>query len=98
MDPYERLYLTRVFDAFTFDYKVYGLETAFVNRVVKTYENTKGNLGVLLNGVRGTGKTVSSKIIANSLKQPVIIVDNPFNATVDFLSAIPQDITIFLDQ
>jgi len=98
MDPFERLYLTRVFDEFTFDYKVYGLETAFVDRVVKTYVNTKGNLGVLLNGVRGTGKTVSSKIIANSLNQPVIIVDNPFNGTVDFLSAIPQDITIFLDE
>jgi len=98
MDPYERLYLTRVFDAFTFDYKVYGLETAFVDRVVKTYANTKGNLGVLLNGVRGTGKTVSSKIIANSLNQPVVIVDAPFGGAVDFLSAIPQDITIFLDE
>ena len=98
MDPFERMYLTRVFDKFTFDYKVYGLETAFVERVVKTYANTKGNLGVLLNGVRGTGKTVSSKIIANSLDQPVIIVDTPFNGTVDFLSAIPQNITIFLDE
>jgi hypothetical protein len=98
MDPYERLYLSRVFDAFTFDYKVYGLETAFVDRVVKTYANTKGNLGVLLNGVRGTGKTVSSKIIANSLNQPVVIVDAPFGGAVDFLSAIPQDITIFLDE
>lgn len=97
-DPFEQLYLSRVFESFTFDYKVYGLETAFVERVVKTYANTKGNLGVLLNGVRGTGKTVSSKIIANSLDQPVIIVDTPFNGTVDFLSAIPQNITIFLDE
>lgn len=98
IDPFERLYLTRVFDAFTFDYKVYGLETEFVNRVVKTYANTKGNLGVLLNGTRGTGKTVSSKIIANSLNQPVIIVDTAFGGTVDFLSSIPQDITVFLDE
>jgi len=98
MDGFERLYLTRVFDAFTFDYKVYGLETEFVERVVKTYNHTKGNLGILLNGVRGTGKTVSSKIIANSLNQPVVIVDTPFNGTVDFLSSIPQDITIFLDE
>lgn len=98
MDPFERLYLSRVFESFTFDYKVYGLETAFVDRVVKTYANTKGNLGILLNGVRGTGKTVSSKIIANSLNQPVIIVDTPFNGTVDFLSSIPQNITIFLDE
>ena len=98
MDPYERLYLTRVFDAFTFDYKVYGLETAFVERVVKTYAHTKGNLGILLNGVRGTGKTVSSKIIANSLNQPVIIVDTAFGGTVDFLSAIPQNVTVFLDE
>jgi len=97
-DMFERLYLRKVYDEFAFDYKVYGLESEFVDRVVKTYENTKGNLGVLLNGVRGTGKTVSSKIIANRLNQPVVIIDVPFDKTVDFISSIPQDITIFLDE
>ena len=97
-DMFERLYLRKIYSEFTFDYKIYGLETSFVNRVLKTYENTTGNLGILLNGVRGTGKTVSSKIIANKLNQPTVVIDVPFNGTVDFLSSIPQDITVFLDE
>ncbi len=54
--PMGELYLERMSDAFTFDFKVYGLERGFVNKVLTTYSNTKGNLGVLLNGIKGTGE------------------------------------------
>jgi hypothetical protein len=55
-DNFGRLYLSKSSDKFTFDYKLYGLETALVNRVIKTYNATPhGNLGVLLNGLKGTG-------------------------------------------
>lgn len=43
-------------EKFTFDYKVYGLQSNFIDYVLKTFENTKGNFGILLNGVKGTGK------------------------------------------
>lgn len=59
---------------FTFDFKVYGIEHDFVEHVIKAYENTSGNFGVLLNGIRGTGKSVTAKILANRLNLPVIIV------------------------
>jgi len=98
-DEYGRFYLTKNSDKFDFDYKVYGLETGLVNRVIKTYLATKhGNLGVLLNGLKGTGKTVSSKIIANSLNQPIILVDSHIKGIHVFLNNISQNITIFIDE
>ena len=92
-------YLTKVSDNFKFDFKIYGLETKLINRVVKTYDKTgNGNLGVLLNGVKGTGKTVSSKIIANNLNQPTIVVSDRIGGAQYFLNSIPQNVTIFVDE
>jgi hypothetical protein len=92
-------FLTKHQDSFNFNYKLYGLETKLINQVIKTYENTdSGNLGVLLNGLKGTGKTVSSKVIANKLNQPVILVDRNLGGIHTFLNSIPQNITIFIDE
>jgi hypothetical protein len=99
LDMFERPYLSKVADNFTFDYKLYGLETDFINRVIKTYNATdNGNLGILLNGLKGTGKTVSSKQIANTLNQPIIIVGENKPQYPSFLNSIPQNITIFIDE
>lgn len=70
-------YLEYVMSEFVFDYKIYGLQEDFINHVIKTYNEAQtGNLGILLNGTKGTGKTVAAKMIANGLHLPVIIVQN----------------------
>lgn len=70
-------YLEYVMSEFVFDYKIYGLQEDFINHVIKTYNEAQtGNLGILLNGTKGTGKTVTAKMIANRLHLPVIIVQN----------------------
>ena len=98
LDNFGRFYLTKISDGFTFDYKIYGLETKLVNRILKTYEATKGNLGILLNGLKGTGKTVSSKIIASKLNQPILLIDKKIDGIHNFLNSITQNITIFIDE
>lgn len=98
VDAFGRFYLTKTSDGFTFDYKIYGLETKLVERVLKTYQSTKANLGILLNGLKGTGKTVSSKIIASKLNQPIILVDTKYDGVQFFLNSITQNITIFIDE
>lgn len=99
LDMFERPYLAKVSDNFTFDYKLYGLETNLINRILKTYNATDhGNLGILLNGLKGTGKTVTSKQIANLLNQPIIIVGDNKPHFPQFLNSIPQNITIFIDE
>jgi hypothetical protein len=91
-------YLERLEDSFKFDHKLYGLEVSLIDRVLKTYKATKGNLGILLNGVKGTGKTVTAKIICNKLDMPVVIVPKAIGNCNFFLNGIPQDIIIFIDE
>lgn len=97
---YGQFYLKPRYQEFTFNYKLYDLQEKFIERFCRTYEVTKGNLGALLNGTKGTGKTVTSKLICNKLNMPVIVVDNKFGDArpEKFLNNIPQDIIIFVDE
>ena len=92
-------HLTPLSEKFDFPYKIYGLETDLVKRVLKYYFKTdSGNLGILLNGVKGTGKTVTSKILCNSLNLPVIVVPRHMENAHTFINAIPQDVVVFVDE
>jgi hypothetical protein len=97
-DAFGNKFLQRLEDQFQFNYKMYGLETALIDRVLKTFKNTNGNLGILLNGIKGTGKTVTSKIICNELQMPTILLDSNLPDGHLYLNDIPQDITIFIDE
>lgn len=67
-------HLDRYADKFVFPYKMYGLQNEFIDHVIKTYHATEGNLGIMLTGTKGTGKTVTAKELANKLNLPIIIV------------------------
>lgn len=58
-------HLERYADKFTFPHKIYGLQREFIDHVTKTFRSTEGNLGILLTGTKGTGKTVTAKELAN---------------------------------
>jgi hypothetical protein len=94
----EECYLSKSSDNFKFPYKIYGKDDAFVNRVFKTFHATSGNLGVLLNGIRGTGKTVTAKQICNKMNLPVIILPRNYKNVVPFLNSIQQDFVFFMDE
>lgn len=91
-------YLTKVSDKFSFPYKIYGKDQAFIDRVVKTFAMTKTNLGVLLNGTKGTGKTVTAELLANALEIPVILVMCAFSGLASYLNTIQQDVTVLIDE
>lgn len=67
-------YLNKLGDSFVFNYKLYGINNEFIDHFIKTYNNTTGNLGVLFNGIKGTGKTVTAEELCNRIGLPVIIV------------------------
>ena len=92
------LFLTHLQEKFEFPYKVYGVENKFVERVAKTFKNTTGNLGVLMNGVKGTGKTVTSEMICNELNLPVLIVPAAYKNLPDFINQVQQDVVVFFDE
>lgn len=94
------LFLEKISDAFNFGFKLYGLDENLVSHVVNTYnrQEVKRNLGILLNGAKGTGKTVTAKYIANKLGLPVIICDKPYQGLPLFLASIGQDCVFFFDE
>lgn len=91
-------FLEQVAEKFALPQKMYGISGNLVDRVLKTWDNTTSNLGVLMNGIRGTGKTVTCEVIANKINLPVIIVDSPLGGLSDFFALVQQDIVIFFDE
>lgn len=98
IDPFEKIYLSKVQDKFHFPFKVYGVEREFIDRVKKSYANTTGNFGVMLNGLKGTGKTVTAEILCNELNLPVIVIPFHHKNLVSFLNDLQQDVIIFVDE
>lgn len=95
-------YLTQYHEKYVFPYKIYGVNQNFIERVRKTFVNTTGNLGVLMNGVKGTGKSVTSELICNDFmakfNMPVILINQRMQGLIEFLAAIDQDVVVFVDE
>lgn len=76
-------------------------ENKFVNRIVKYFnERCENNLGVLLTGLKGSGKTLMSKQLATKVNLPVIVVDPQFNARSlnDFFLKFNQPVVVLFDE
>ena len=58
--PFTGWSITKTADEFTFNYKIYNLETDFINHVITAFNNCYSNLGVLMYGTRGCGKSASA--------------------------------------
>lgn len=94
-------YLEKYADKFTFNYKMYGLQTEFCEHVLKTYKNTNGNFGIMLTGTKGTGKTVTAKTLANDFNLPIIIVKDMGDtnqAMIEFFGGFNFDCVLFFDE
>lgn len=80
--------------------KFYGDIKELTTRYLKTFKHKDGNLGVLLAGEKGTGKSLLAINIAVEVNLPVIIVDKniPQINIPSFLSKIDQPCVIFLDE
>lgn len=83
--------------------KIYeGLdEDRFVNQVMTHFNSTtETNTGVLLTGLKGSGKTLMSKRLAIETNLPIIIVDKgcPVRATITFFVRMTQPCVVIFDE
>jgi SpoVK/Ycf46/Vps4 family AAA+-type ATPase len=85
---------------FDFPYKIYGNHDHILRRVGTAWGSLEGNLGILLNGIKGTGKTVSAQLLANwaiGLGIPVLLVTHPIPLTT-VLEFLDQPVVIIFDE
>lgn len=84
--------------------KLYGDVEAFSKKVIRSYKKKSDNLGVLLNGFKGTGKSLLAKHICleavNELNMPVIMITSPCGGPrfLSFLDTIVQPCVVFVDE
>ena len=99
-----RIGLQRIGDTFEFNFKIYKLGCEeMLQTIKKTWESNvfvegKKNLGVIFNGLKGTGKTLSAKMLCNALGLPVVIVQYPYEGLVNFLQSLCFECVVFIDE
>ena len=99
-----RLGLQRIGDTFEFNFKIYELGCEeMLQTIRKTLESEvfvsgEKNLGVIFNGLKGTGKTLSAKLLCNALDLPVVIVQYPYEGLVNFLQSLCFECIVFIDE
>lgn len=98
LDQYEQMYLARIDDKFPLPTKIYDVERPFIDRVKTSWAQTTSNMGILLNGIKGTGKSICAEMIANEMNLPVIIVSFQHKSLIGFLNDIQQDVVVFIDE
>lgn len=97
--PQKGFYLEKSSD-FKLPPKIYGNAEQLATRYLNTFANQNGNLGILLSGLKGTGKSVTAKITAARSNRPVIIISEPFDGDgfKSFLNNISQEVVVFIDE
>jgi hypothetical protein len=85
---------------FRFPKKIYGDSESVARRYINTFAKQDSNLGILLTGMKGTGKSVTAKLTCHLSDRPVILVTEPFTGDgfKSFLSNISQEVLVFVDE
>jgi len=94
-------FLSKEKDRYDLSFKIYGTNDAVIDRCMKAWENTDENLSVLLNGLKGTGKTVSAQIITNKFIDmgiPVITMKGYDPSISEVLNNLKQPCVVLLDE
>jgi hypothetical protein len=96
-------FLDRLFEKFDLPEKFYGDVFEKTKRVLGTYSDRQTSTGVLFVGEKGSGKSLTSKYICNSLVDiniPTIIISNAFGNSkfCEFIKNIDQDCVILIDE
>lgn len=81
--------------------KVYGQHLEKVDKVLNALDKVKRNLGVILSGDKGIGKSLFSKMLGIKAKEnevPVILVDEYIPGIANFLDDIEQTVMVLFDE
>ena len=94
-------YLNKVGDKLNTPNKVYGRVGQRVEKIMTSYNAATSSFGVLMSGDKGSGKTMTSSMVANraieELNLPVILVEDSFDPSslASFIQKIGECVLFF---
>ena len=86
---------------FSINEKIYGNHTQKVAKALNAFEKSERNLGAIFSGDKGTGKSLSSKLICiEAVKKgyPVIIIDHYYQGIANYIEQIEQEVVVMFDE
>lgn len=81
--------------------KIYGVHMTKVEKVFNSFKSFSRNLGIILSGDKGIGKSLFAKLLCiKSIENnyPLIIVNNYIPGIADFLNEIEQEVVVLFDE
>lgn len=94
-------YLTEYQDLAVKEKKIYGNIEHKVDKVLNSFKLTDRNMGVILSGEKGSGKSLFAHILSEKAKKqklPTIIVNEKLPKLSDFISSINQECIVLFDE
>ena len=99
-DKMSGFYLS-TFDDIVISEKIYGVHMEKCQKVLKSFEIFERNLGVILSGAKGIGKSLFAKMLsAEAIKAgyPLLIVNCYIPGIADYLTSIQQEVVVLFDE
>ena len=81
--------------------KIYDVNGNMRKDINKAFSNYDKNLGVLLTGAKGQGKSLNAKLLCKEMGLPVIMINKSIEKDVNFVeffNGIKQDYCMFIDE
>lgn len=102
IDDKGEFFLTQI-ENFTLPSKIYGSNTIYAEKIFTHFKTTPKISGALLQGLKGSGKTLAAKEVCSlAYKEdiPVLVLNNSFAGTPfnNFIESITQPCIIFIDE
>lgn len=93
-------HLDKLQDTYKHDGPVYGDLDKKAHRILKAFSNRDHNMGVLLEGEKGSGKTLLAKRIVELSGMPCILVNAPFTdySFIEFIYRIDCECIVIFDE
>ena len=96
-----RGFYLHVEEPFTFPEKMYGDDDNIIRRAITKFNSIDRNLGVLLTGLKGSGKTLTAKKLCVESGLPVIIIPQCYSgpAFIEFMTSSELgSCVVFIDE
>jgi hypothetical protein len=89
-------------EPFNYPDKIYDVNKELKSLIKKSFDEYSKNLGVLLTGNKGMGKTLEAKLICEKMNLPIILINKPIPQSVNFINFfntnIKQDYVLYVDE